>query len=268
MCILVFLTILVCVYFGKGIYSISSGNFGWIQFGFITWSIYCAVIYILLSRSMMKNSGLLNVLKVISEPESEEIFDTKVICTESTRKITIKSACAVVILATINMAFSFINLTDVEALLPEMPEPIFYIFFVMQVVATYIFSFCYFLALPFVALPCYLMLQKVQTLLAYIEQKLNRNISSDDISSLCLWYDSLHSKNMMMNRVLSPIVMAVFCIFGPMEVCMMLSLFDSKSHVDISYTISWILLNAFLLAVVIKFICDLEAQSRRYLIEI
>jgi len=257
--------VLVCAYIATVIYIIAADRFAWIPIGFTTWSIHSLAIYMLLSRSMAKNSGLLNVLKVIAEPEPEEIIDTTSVCTQTIKGIAIKSAVATVCLAVVNIVISFLNFDAVMSVI-KFPKSAYYFVLVLEILVTYIFSFCYFLHLPFVLIPCYLMLSKVKTLRTFVEKGLSStSISTDDIAAVCKWFDALHTKNRVMNRVLSPLVAATFCIFGPLEVFMILSLFDSRrSGVEPSSVISWILLNAFVLINIAICVGDLEAQSQRY----
>ena len=250
--------------FISNFYLLKQGNLNWWIVASSVWFLHSTLIYVLVSRAMSKKCSLLNILKVIVDTSPEELLQTKSVDSLSIKALTKWGAVIVTTLSLLNIILIALNYDSVVHLFAVYTREAYYLSFVGQIPTSYIGSFCYFLHLPFIMVPCHILTLKIKTLLAYIEETLPETITSDDMLQCCQWFDTLNRKNNVVNDAIKPLVATTFCTFGLLEIFLILSLYSEIEIPDISGMVIWIVLSGCILIFVAKYVGELEAQTGRY----
>ena len=245
-------------------YLLRNGDLNWWLVASSIWFFHSTLIYILISRSMLKNCGLLNILKVIIDTSPEELVKTTLVDPLAVQTLCKWGAVVVTTLSALNIILVALNYDSVVHLFPIYTRGAYYLSFVGQIPTTYIASFCYFLHLPFIMVPCHILTLKIKTLLGYIEETLPESITADDMLQCCRWFDCLNRKNNVVNDAIKPLVATTFCCFGILEIFLVLSLYSDIEIPDISGMVIWIVLSGCIVIFVAKYVGELEAQTGRY----
>lgn len=250
--------------FISNFYLLQQGDLNWWLVASSVWFLHSTLIYVLVSRAMSKKCSLLNIFKVIVDTSPEELLQTSYVNSLSIKTLTKWGAVVVTTLSLLNIILISLNYDSIVHLFPVYDQGAYYLSFVGQIPTSYLSSFCYFLHLPFIMVPCHILTLKIKTLLAYIEETLPESITSEDMLQCCQWFDALNRKNNVVNDAIKDLVATTFCTFGLLEICLILSLYSEIEIPDVSGMVIWIILSGCIIIFVARYVGELEAQTGRY----
>jgi hypothetical protein len=85
----------------------------------------------------------------------------------------------------------------------------------------YIYSLCWFLAVPFLHVSCYIMTRKVENFRSYLERAVAEN-RPVDIRRVMQWYKELFHTNEKLNTLISPLITTSYVIIGALIVLLLM----------------------------------------------
>ena len=176
------------------------------------WFIHGSLIYSFMSSHMRTSGELLNNVEVASTSCSEELAPTN---KNDTFLLGIMGAALVIFLSLLNIIIGFRNLEGVMMLLWLPTDSVPAMVYAMLV--QYLFTFCWFIQVPFIFIPCHLLTERVKTFAKYLEDACKNN-SDVDIRAVMHWYDALCDDNKRIEHSICPLACISLYILLPKSI--------------------------------------------------
>ena len=183
--------------------------------GVVLWVFHSVIMYTVVSSSMRKKISLLTL---ISEVSKEEPSSLQRVCLQHVRQVIRTDGIATFCFCFVNVVVTSINWTVIWEVVP-LSSHIGYV--VSLCLVHYIYSLCWFLAVPFVHVSCYVMTKKIENFKSYLEQAVAEN-RPVNIRHVMRWYKELYNTNKKLNDLVSPLITTSFVLIGMLIVVMMM----------------------------------------------
>jgi hypothetical protein len=228
----------------------------WLRIGVTVWLIHSTLVFYNLTRSVMapleSDVSIFKCIQSLTRPMTCELLRTP-----TTSYLTVARVVCWTIVAAIAINFA-IGFFVWQEIIPDLTGNTAYV--VLYLLVSFFWSTGWFIYLPFIIIPCYILTSKIKSLIIHIET--THDLAICDVTR---WFNELYSLNASVNSCLGLTVTVSTIIMGFLDVFMILSTF-AENNLDVAFIAAWVLVNIFITAVLCKSLCDVEDQSKSLLL--
>lgn len=187
----------------------------YVPIGMVLWVFHSVIVFTVVSSSMRKK---LSLLTIIPELVKEEPASLRPVSLQNVPKMIRADGICTFCVCFVNVLITAFNWNLIWEALP-LSTHISYILSLCFV--HYIYSICWFLAVPFLHVSCYIMTKKIENFKEFLEEAVMENRPLD-IRHVMQWYKELYNSNKKLSSLISPLMTTSFILIGMLIVVMLM----------------------------------------------